>query len=324
MDAFMIDYLLRKDFEVSETISHQERVGEDSICSYPDQGFEEDYNSGSLSAGSNDNPSLSPSDSGLDSDNSSGIKSNVGVTSVNEAVENVNTFKETSPEVPLIQPNSVQKPEQKNENDDENVDGKPSHSYIALISMAILSARQRKMLLSDIYQYIMDNFEFYNNDKKPWRNSIRHNLSLNECFVKAGRADNGKGNFWTIHPACIDDFAQGDFRRRHARRRSRKCTKNPYSRGMYGYNDGYVQMTQAHACCPTYDNSTSLYCMQPQTSFSQIPSMPYPTIPYPGFIGSTTSPASFMTGPCVGAGIAMENLAQQQSAFATPYQYHHL
>ncbi len=32
----------------------------------------------------------------------------------------------------------------------------------------------------------------------------------------------GKGNFWSIHPACEDDFAKGDYRRRHARRRARR------------------------------------------------------------------------------------------------------
>ena len=57
--------------------------------------------------------------------------------------------------------------------------------------MAILSTPERRMLLNDIYQYVMDNFEYYNNNEKAWRNSIRHNLSLNECFIKAGRADNG-------------------------------------------------------------------------------------------------------------------------------------
>lgn len=75
---------------------------------------------------------------------------------------------------------------------DENADEKPSHSYIALISMAILSVRDKKMLLGDIYQYIKENFNYYNNEEKAWKNSIRHNLSLNECFIKAGRADNGQ------------------------------------------------------------------------------------------------------------------------------------
>ena len=100
-------------------------------------------------------------------------------------------------------------------------DGKPVHSYIALISKAILSHPEKRMVLSDIYQYIMDNFPYYNNGEKAWRNSIRHNLSLNECFIKVGRADNGKGNYWSIHPSCIDDFAKGDYRRRQARRRAR-------------------------------------------------------------------------------------------------------
>lgn len=81
---------------------------------------------------------------------------------------------------------------------DRNTEEKPTHSYIALISMAILSTPERRMLLSDIYQYVMDNFDYYNNNEKAWRNSIRHNLSLNECFVKSGRADNGKLPYFTL------------------------------------------------------------------------------------------------------------------------------
>lgn len=124
---------------------------------------------------------------------------------------------------------------------------KPQHSYIALISMAILSTPDKKMLLSDIYQYIMDNFSYYNNKDKAWRNSIRHNLSLNECFVKNGRSDNGKGNYWSIHPACLEDFSKGDFRRRHARRRARKSMKDvDYAAETTlnsRYNIGYIPMT---------------------------------------------------------------------------------
>ncbi|NXA02942.1 FOXA3 factor, partial [Nesospiza acunhae] len=95
---------------------------------------------------------------------------------------------------------------------------KPAQSYIALISTAILSSPEKKLLLSDIYQWIMDNYPYFKNKEKSWRNSVRHNLSLNECFVKAGRSDNGKGHFWAIHPANLEDFAKGDYHRRRARR----------------------------------------------------------------------------------------------------------
>ncbi|TRZ07405.1 hypothetical protein HGM15179_019701 [Zosterops borbonicus] len=98
---------------------------------------------------------------------------------------------------------------------------KPAQSYIALISTAILSSPEKKLLLSDIYQWIMDNYPYFKNKEKSWRNSVRHNLSLNECFVKAGRSDNGKGHFWAIHPANLEDFSKGDYHRRRARRRVR-------------------------------------------------------------------------------------------------------
>ncbi|KAK6188996.1 hypothetical protein SNE40_005056 [Patella caerulea] len=122
---------------------------------------------------------------------------------------------------------------------------KPAHSYIALISMSILNSSEKKVLLGDIYQYVMDNFPYYNNKEKAWRNSIRHNLSLNECFIKSGRADNGKGNYWSIHPACIEDFSRGDFRRRQARRRARKNTMSEMSKRpmSYQYDMRYVPMT---------------------------------------------------------------------------------
>ena len=96
---------------------------------------------------------------------------------------------------------------------------KPQHSYIGLISMAILSSQEQKLVLADIYQYILDNFPYFRHRGPGWRNSIRHNLSLNDCFIKAGRAANGKGHFWAIHPACIDDFKKGDYRRRKAQRK---------------------------------------------------------------------------------------------------------
>ncbi|XP_061593012.1 forkhead box Q2 [Cololabis saira] len=99
---------------------------------------------------------------------------------------------------------------------------KPNQSYIALISKAILESEEKKLLLCDIYQWIMDHYPYFKIKDKNWRNSVRHNLSLNDCFIKAGRSDNGKGHFWAIHPANYQDFSKGDYHCRRARRRVRK------------------------------------------------------------------------------------------------------
>lgn len=99
---------------------------------------------------------------------------------------------------------------------------KPQHSYIGLIAIAILSSPESKLVLSDIYQYILDNYPYFRSRGPGWRNSIRHNLSLNDCFIKSGRSANGKGHYWAIHPANQEDFKKGDFRRRKAQRKVRK------------------------------------------------------------------------------------------------------
>ncbi|XP_037530710.1 forkhead box Q2 [Nematolebias whitei] len=106
--------------------------------------------------------------------------------------------------------------------DSEKSEDKPNQSYIALISKAILASEVKKLLLCDIYQWIMDHYPYFKSKDKNWRNSVRHNLSLNDCFIKAGRSDNGKGHFWAIHPANYQDFSKGDYHCRRARRRARR------------------------------------------------------------------------------------------------------
>ena len=98
---------------------------------------------------------------------------------------------------------------------------KPSLSYPAMIAMAILSSDSQRILLSDIYRFIMDKYPYYRLEGPGWRNSIRHNLSLNDCFMKAGRAESGKGHYWTLRPESIQEFQNGGYRRRLRR----SCTR---------------------------------------------------------------------------------------------------
>jgi len=66
----------------------------------------------------------------------------------------------------------------------ETTPKKPPYSYAAIIEMALCSAPHFTMNLKDIYLWIENNFEYFKTAKSGWKNSIRHNLSLQKTFLR--------------------------------------------------------------------------------------------------------------------------------------------
>jgi len=152
------------------------------------------------------------------------VSNEYGVQSNTESNESSNEkqFEETNREDSDEENDDDSDEDKENDEDEKCKDSKskmcpskPPKPYLEIIADAILSCTAKMMQLHEIYNYMEAKYQYFaKNINKSWRNSVRHNLSLNECFVKAGRGSNGKGNYWRIHPLCEKEFIRGNFRRK--------------------------------------------------------------------------------------------------------------
>ena len=67
-----------------------------------------------------------------------------------------------------------------------------------LIAEALMKASESMLVLSDIYRAINYRHPYYELDNPTWQNRIRHQLSINDSFVKAEKTVTGRGCYWKL------------------------------------------------------------------------------------------------------------------------------
>ncbi|KAJ0062098.1 hypothetical protein NL108_015682 [Boleophthalmus pectinirostris] len=78
-------------------------------------------------------------------------------------------------------------------------------SYADLITKAIESSPEKRLTLSQIYDWMVKSVPYFNdkgdsNSSAGWKNSIRHNLSLHSRFVRIQNEGTGKSSWWMLNP----------------------------------------------------------------------------------------------------------------------------
>ena len=122
--------------------------------------------------------------------------------------------------------------------------------------MAILQSPNQMLTLSEIYEFIRSRFSYFQPKTKALYNSIRHNLSLNDCFIQVPRekGDPGRGKYWAMHPDSNSMYDHGSFRRRRGRFIAKRQDGVSLSSSPYGRKYGVVQNTDQSESKPPKNN----------------------------------------------------------------------
>ncbi len=95
----------------------------------------------------------------------------------------------------------------------------PEAPFLELCAKALMASPLKRLCVQDIYDWLEDTYPFFTVAPPGWKNSVRHCLSKQPCFVKVARCKDRRGFYWGIHTANIRDFSRGDFKLHRARQR---------------------------------------------------------------------------------------------------------
>ncbi|KIH44112.1 fork head domain protein [Ancylostoma duodenale] len=88
---------------------------------------------------------------------------------------------------------------------------KPGWSYSNLIALALKNSETGQLTVSEIYAFMLEHFPYFRTAPSGWKNSVRHNLSLNKCFCKVEvdeeislSQQTRKSCLWMINPERLE------------------------------------------------------------------------------------------------------------------------
>ncbi|KAE9548918.1 hypothetical protein FO519_007863 [Halicephalobus sp. NKZ332] len=90
--------------------------------------------------------------------------------------------------------------------DYKNLAVRPPYSYSQIIVHAFIYYGYKKLSLSDIYAFFVQEYGYFRQQSRSWRNSVRHLLSLDKRFIKVPRqkGERGKGAFWLLDQDSVE------------------------------------------------------------------------------------------------------------------------